>query len=76
MHMGEHSIDTRVFFLQLVRLLCTFCCRFLGWAGWVMSAGDFAQFSWLIPGIDEEGRPSMDGPGLSAMYHLVWRCFE
>ena len=35
-----------------------------------------AQFSWTIPSFDEEGRPSMAGPGLSATYHLVWRCFE
>ena len=35
-----------------------------------------AQFSWTIPSFDEEGRPSIGGPGLSATYHLVWRHFE
>ena len=34
------------------------------------------QFSWTIPSFDEEGRPSMAGPGLSATYQLVWRHFE
>ena len=34
------------------------------------------QFSCTIPSFDEEGRPSMTGPALSATYHLVWRCFE
>ena len=34
------------------------------------------QFSWTIPSFDEEGRPSKAGPGLSATYYLVWRCFE
>ena len=35
-----------------------------------------AQFSWTIQSFDEEGRPSMASPGLSATYHLVWRCFQ
>ena len=35
-----------------------------------------AQFSCTIPSFNEEGRPSMAGPGLSATYHLVWRHFE
>ena len=34
------------------------------------------QFSCTISSFDEEGRPSMTGLGLSATYHLVWRCFE
>ena len=35
-----------------------------------------AQFSWTIHSFDEEVMPSMGGPGLSATYCLVWRCFE
>ena len=30
-----------------------------------------AQFSWTFHSFDEEGRPSMASPGLSATYHLV-----
>ena len=34
------------------------------------------HFSYTISMSDEEGRPCMAGPGLSATYHLIWRCFE
>ena len=47
---------------------------FLGGSHLLMSLT--VQFSWTIPKFDEEGRPSMAGPGLPATYHLVWRCFE
>ena len=35
-----------------------------------------AEFNSTIPSFDEEVRPSMAGPGLSATHHLVWRYFE
>ena len=35
-----------------------------------------AQFSWTISSFDEEERPSIAGPGLSATYYLVWKGIE
>ena len=57
--------------------LSTFWSRFPGWeSGSCLLLSLTAQISWIIPRFDEEGRPSMAGPGLSATNHLVWRCFE
>ena len=62
---------------EVVPVLSMFCCRFLRWAGWVMSAVEFDQAVQLDNSkFDEEGRQSMAGPGLSASYHLVWRHME
>ena len=62
---------------EVVPDLSMFYCRFLGWL--VRShllVSLTVQFSWTICSFDEEGKPSMAGPRMSATYHLVWRCFE
>ena len=59
---------------EVMPVLNMFCLGFLGGSQLLVSLT--TQFSWAIPNYDEEGRPSMADSGLSATYHLVWRCFE
>ena len=33
-----------------------------------------AQFSCTTPSFKDDGRPSIAGPDVSAMYHWVWTC--
>ena len=63
-----------------VRSCLTLACTVVGFLGGpggsCLLVSLTMKFSWTIPSFDEEGKPSMAGPGLSATYHLVWRCFE
>ena len=63
-----------------VRSHLTLACAVVGFLGRLVGSclvvSFSLQFSWTISSFDEKGRPSMAGPGLSAMYHLVWRCSE
>ena len=63
-----------------VRSCLTLACSVVGFLGGMgvlcLLVNLTVQFSWTISSFDEEGRPSMAGPGLSATYHLVWRHFD
>ena len=63
-----------------VRLCLTLVCSVVGFLGGLggshLLVSFTMQFNYTISSFDEERRPSMAGPGLSATYHLVWRCFQ